>query len=87
MIPFPHILLFPLIISLIVYPNCIFQTEGGYSNNGLVDVIQENVKGGLYTVKELACIQYQVLNRQEHWLFNWSFLAQKQLMSGMSILL
>ena len=60
MIPFPHILLFPLIISFIAYPNCIFQTEGGYSSNGLVDVIQENVKGALCTVKELACIQYSI---------------------------
>ena len=85
MIPFPHILLFPLIISFIVYPNCIFQTEGGYSSNGLVDLIKKNVKGALCTVKELGL--HPVLNWQEHWLFNWSFLVQKQLMSGMSILL
>ena len=59
MIPFPNILLFPLIISFIAYPNCIFLT-GAYSTNGLVDLIKKNVKGALCTVKELACIQYTI---------------------------
>ena len=83
MILFPHILLFPLIISFIAYPNCIFLT-GAYSSNWVGGFDPKKCERRVVHCKRIGL--HPVLNWQEHWLFNWSFLVQKRLMSGMNIL-